>query len=111
MNLNSDDYYSRKQQAIINTLSLLVSDGGEQKLKGIRSPTPKGQGHQSVDHTFIRDDQVALVTEPATDGYVNDMKKGISNILVSCLVIDCVCLGCCTFAATLAEREGSRGRL
>ncbi len=32
----------------------IVSDG--EKGKNVRSPSPKGPGAQSVDHTFIKDD-------------------------------------------------------
>jgi hypothetical protein len=51
----------------------LVSDG--ERVKGVRSPSPKG--NQSVEHTFIKDDHDMV------DSYVDDMKKGTWNILVS----------------------------
>jgi hypothetical protein len=50
-----------------------VSDG--ERVKGVRSPSPKG--NQSVEHTFIKDDHDMV------DPYIDDMKKGTSNILVS----------------------------
>lgn len=57
-----------------------MSDG--ERVKGVRSPTPKGG--LSQEHTFIKDDGGAHIvhTEPA-DNYIDDMKKGTSNILVS----------------------------
>jgi hypothetical protein len=73
MNLNSDDYYSSTKPFAIN---YLVSDG--ERVKGVRSPSPKG--NQSVEHTFIKDEHDMV------DPYIDDMKKGTSNILVSIFV-------------------------
>ena len=73
MNLNSDDYYSRNSCLIEQ---FIESDG--EKRKGIRSPTPK---IQSNDHTFIGNDN------DQTDQYVEELKKGTSNILVSLFVV------------------------
>ena len=61
----------------LNILFALVSDG--ERVKGVRSPTPKGA--QSQEHTFIKDDGHHM-TEPG-DNYIDDMKKGTSNILVN----------------------------
>ena len=88
MNLNSDDYYSRTNHNHSFSLSL-VSDG--ERVKGGRSPSPKVAninntlaGHQSQDHTFIKDDPHGDGDHHSTvDPYIDDMKKGISNILVS----------------------------
>lgn len=72
MNLNSDDYFSRK------TLFpyCQVSDG--ERAKGaLRSPSPKG-GYQSHENTASKDDPHLESAD-----YIDDMKKGTSNILVS----------------------------
>jgi hypothetical protein len=59
----------------------LVSDG-ERKV-GNRSPSPKAGGMGSVDHTFIKDEVNAVQAIEQVDGYIDDMKKGTSNILVN----------------------------
>lgn len=70
MNLNSDDYYSRKAYPFSIPL---VSDG--ERVKGVRSPSPKAGQFQ--EQTFVKDEPVEH-----TDHYIDDMKKGTSNILV-----------------------------
>jgi len=37
----------------------------------------------SVDHTFIKDEPNAVQAIEQVDGYIDDMKKGTSNILVN----------------------------
>lgn len=69
MNLNSDDYYSRN----FTLFQLLVSDG--ERRKPNKSPTPK---NFSNDHSLIKDDHLV----EHTDSYLDDMKKGTSNIMV-----------------------------
>ena len=60
---------------------LMVVSDGERKAVN-RSPSPKG-GMGSVDHTFIKDESAAAVALiEQTDAYIDDMKKGTSNILV-----------------------------
>lgn len=58
-----------------------MSDG-ERKV-GNRSPSPKAGGIGSVDHTFIKDEVNAAQAIEQVDGYIDDMKKGTSNILVT----------------------------
>lgn len=50
-----------------------MSDG--ERVKGVRSPSPKAG--QSQEQTFVKDEPVEH-----TDHYIDDMKKGTSNILV-----------------------------
>ncbi len=50
---------------------------------GNRSPSPKAGGMGSVDHTFIKDEPNAVQAIEQVDGYIDDMKKGTSNILVN----------------------------
>ncbi len=78
MNLNSDDYFSCKYLA--SHISSLASDVDKRKFKN-RSPTPQAY---SNDHTMIKEDgsMVAANLEQGTDAYVDEMKKGTSNILV-----------------------------
>lgn len=60
---------------------MIVSDG--ERAKVVRSPTPKN-GIHSQDHTFIKDDHHSnhYHHTEGNDNYVDDMKKGTSNILV-----------------------------
>ena len=50
---------------------------------GNRSPSPKAGGMGSVDHAFIKDESNAVQAIEQVDGYIDDMKKGTSNILVN----------------------------
>jgi len=62
-----------------------VSDGE----RGKNGNSPPHKGHQlmpsSQDHTFIKDDGIGSlgVLVDNNDNYVDDMKKGTSNILVA----------------------------
>lgn len=73
MNLNSEDYYSCKLIAYTN---FIESDA--ERRKGLLSPTPKLMGN---DHGMVRDDN--QIVESNNEALIEDMKKGLSNILVS----------------------------
>ena len=58
-------------------------------------------GLQSQDHTFIKDDGQQV---DQTDQYIDDMKKGTSNILVTILAYLLV-IGRCETKAALGQGE------
>ena len=70
MNLNSDDYYSR------TFILYLYSESDVERRRVAHSSTPKNYSNEP---TFIKDDNQT----DQTDQYIDDLKKGSSNILVS----------------------------
>jgi hypothetical protein len=60
-----------------SSVSPFLIESDHEKLKAIRSPTPKPLLNEPI---HSRDE--AVNHEHSTDAYVEDMKKGTSNIMV-----------------------------